>query len=58
MLLKIQMILLKLGNLNQNAKRYEARNIEREVRSSHMSEGEARDDFLFQSNTVSVTFNL
>ena len=35
-------VLLKLGNLHQNAKRYEARNIEREARSSHMSEREAR----------------
>ena len=34
-------VLLKLGNLNQNAKRYEERNTEREARSSHMSEREA-----------------
>ena len=35
-------VLLKLGNLNQNAKRWEARNTEREARSSHISEREAR----------------
>ena len=35
-------VLLKLGNLNQNAKRYEARNTERKARSSHMSKREAR----------------
>ena len=35
-------VLLKLGNLNQNAKRYEAGNPEREARSSHTSEREAR----------------
>ena len=35
-------VLLKLGNLKQNAKRYEARNTEREARSSHMSEREAQ----------------
>ena len=31
-------VLLKLGNLHQNSKRYEARNTERVARSSHMSE--------------------
>ena len=35
-------VLLKLGHLNRNAKRYEARNTEREARSSHMSERETR----------------
>ena len=35
-------VLLKLGNLYQNAKRNEARNSEREARSSHISEREAR----------------
>ena len=35
-------VLLKLGNLNQNAKRWEARNTERVARSSYMSEREAR----------------
>ena len=35
-------VLLKLGNLNQNAKRYEARNTEREARSTHKTEREAR----------------
>ena len=37
-------VLLKLGNLHQNANRHvcEARNTERETRSSHMSEREAR----------------
>ena len=35
-------VLLKLGNLHQSAKRYEARNTEREERSSYMSEREAR----------------
>ena len=34
-------ILLKVGNLHQNAKRYEARNTERVARSSHTSEREA-----------------
>ena len=29
-------VLLKLGNLNQNAKRYEARNTEREAQSSYI----------------------
>ena len=33
---------LKLGTLHQNAKRYEARNTEREARRSHTSEREAR----------------
>ena len=37
-------VLLKLGNLSQNAKRYVARNTEREARSSHMSEREAHDE--------------
>ena len=36
-------VLLKLGNLHQNAKHHEARNTEREARSSHTSEREARD---------------
>ena len=31
-------VLLKVGNLHQNAKRYEGRNTKREARSSHMSE--------------------
>ena len=35
-------VLLKVGNLNQNAKRYEARNTERVARRSHISEREAR----------------
>ena len=35
-------VLLKLGNLHQNAKRYEACNTEREARRSHISEREAR----------------
>ena len=35
-------VLLKLGNLNQNAKRCEARNTEREARSSNISERKAR----------------
>ena len=35
-------VLLKLGNLNQNAKRYVARNTEREARRSHISEREGR----------------
>ena len=35
-------VLLKLGNLKQNAKRQEAHNTEREARSSHISEREAR----------------
>ena len=35
-------VLLKVGNLHQNAKRYEARNIERVAQSSYMSEREAR----------------
>ena len=35
-------VLLILGNLNQNAKCYKARNTEREARSSQMSEREAR----------------
>ena len=34
-------VLLILGNLSQNSKRYEARNTEREARSSHMPELEA-----------------
>ena len=34
-------VLLKVGNLNQNAKRWEARNTERVARSSYMSEREA-----------------
>ena len=38
-------VLLKLGNLNQNDKRYEVRNTEREARSSHISEREARRPF-------------
>ena len=33
---------LKLGNLHQNAKRYEARKTEREARWSHISERKAR----------------
>ena len=37
------MLLLKLDNLHQNAKRYEARNTERDARSSYMSEREVRD---------------
>ena len=37
-------VLLKVGNLHQNAKRYEARNTERAARSSYMSEREARDE--------------
>ena len=51
-------VLLKVGNLHQNAKRYEARNTERVARSSYTSEREARDenvrakraDFLFYYN--------
>ena len=35
-------VLLKVGNLHQNAKCYEARNTERVARSSYMSEREAR----------------
>ena len=35
-------VLLKVGNLHQNAKRYEARNTERVARSSYTSEREAR----------------
>ena len=35
-------VLLKVDNLHQNAKRYEARNTERVARSSYMSEREAR----------------
>ena len=35
-------VLLKVGNLHQNAKRYEAHNTERVARSSYMSEREAR----------------
>ena len=31
-------------NARQNAKRYEARNTERETRSSHISEREASDE--------------
>ena len=38
------MVLLKLGNLHQNAKRYDVRNTEREAQSSHMTEREARDE--------------
>ena len=34
-------VLLKVGNLHQNAKRYEARNTERVARSSYTSEREA-----------------
>ena len=43
--------LLKLGNLSQNAKRYAARNTEREARSSHISENvrAKRADFLFRN---------
>ena len=37
-------VLLKLGNLHQNAKCYETRNTEREARSSHMTERAARDE--------------
>ena len=35
-------VLLKVGNLHQNAKHYEARNTERVARSSYTSEREAR----------------
>ena len=35
-------VLLKVGNVHQNAKRYEACNTERVARSSYMSEREAR----------------
>ena len=35
-------VLLKVGNLHQNAKCYEARNTERVARSSYVSEREAR----------------
>ena len=35
-------VLLKLGNIHQNARRYEVRNIEREARRSHISGREAR----------------
>ena len=35
-------VLLKVDNLHQNAKRYEARNTERLARSSYTSEREAR----------------
>ena len=35
-------VLLKLGYLHQNAKRYEARNTERETQRSHISERVAR----------------
>ena len=35
-------VLLKVGNLHQNAKYYEARNTERVARSSYVSEREAR----------------
>ena len=41
-------VLLKLGNLNQNTKRYEARNTERDARSSHMSEREARGSHMLE----------
>ena len=37
-------VLLKVGNLHQNAKRYEARNTERVARSSYTPELEARDE--------------
>ena len=37
-----EIVLLKLGNLHQNAKRYEARNTEREAPRSHLSEREVR----------------
>ena len=37
-----EIVLLKVGNLHQNAKRYEACNTERVARSSYMSEREAR----------------
>ena len=35
-------VLLKVGNLHRNAKRYEVRNTERVARSSYTSEREAR----------------
>ena len=35
-------VLLKVGNLHQNAKRYEARNTEQEARNSRMMERELR----------------
>ena len=38
----ILIVLLKVGNLHQNAKRYEARNTERVERNSYTSEREAR----------------
>ena len=58
-------VLLKLGNLSQNDKRYEARNTEREAWSSHMSEREAceenvrakRADFFFYSKYLFTESN-
>ena len=46
-------VLLKLGNLNQNAKRYEAWNTEREARSSHMSE---RRFFFYNFDVTGINF--
>ena len=42
-------VLLKLGNLNQNAKRYEARNTEREARDEDVRAKRA-DFFLHNSD--------
>ena len=39
-------VLLKLGNLNQNAKRYKARNTEREF---HICRSAKRDDHIYWS---------
>ena len=47
-------VLLKLGNLNQNAKRYESRNTEREAQSSQMSEREARSVTTIRSGALSA----
>ena len=40
-------VLVKLFNLHQNAKRYKARNTEREARSLHISECETRSEQIF-----------
>ena len=40
-------VLLKLGNLHQNAKRYEVRNTDREARSPNISEREAQRPLVY-----------
>ena len=49
-------VLLKLGNLHQNAKRYEARNTEREVRDKNVRA--KRAEFLLQEWQLAMSYKI